>query len=163
MKTIQLTQGKLAIVDAADYEWLSQWKWYVMKSSSHCYAARTGRRAEGEKYTKKILMHRVINRTPEHLDTDHINGEGLDNRRVNLRSCEHRENMWNSRASGGASKHKGVHWHKRDKVWYAGIKKDRVQKFLGTFKTEIEAAHAYNTAATELFGEFARLNEVHNV
>jgi len=78
MKEIQLTQGKIALVDDGDYEKLNQFKWYTIKIRSLFYAAR-------ERQNKTILMHRIIINAPERLYTDHINGNPLDNRKINLR------------------------------------------------------------------------------
>ena len=89
MKTIPLTQGKVAIVDDEDYTWLMQWKWH----SSYGYAMRRERTWSGKQ--KGIFMHRVVNKTPLGLETDHINRNKLDNRKENLQSVTHQENTCN--------------------------------------------------------------------
>lgn len=93
-KTKSLTQGKLAIVDDDDFEWLSQWKWYAQKHGRTYYAKRNGQ-ADGS--IRAILMHQLVIGILPGLETHHINGDGFDNRRANLQHCTHTENCWNSR------------------------------------------------------------------
>lgn len=88
-KEIQLTQGKVTLVDDEDYEWLSQWKWCAKDGrNGNFYAFRASK-------NKSTYMHRLILDTPKGKVTDHINGNGLDNRRINLRICSYRENSHN--------------------------------------------------------------------
>lgn len=157
-KTIPLTQGRVAIVDDADYEWLSQWRWCVRKRDSTYYAVR-GVRINGK--VRAIHMHRVIVNPPLDKQIDHINGDGLDNRRCNLRLCTQSQNNMNSRKRNDCSSiYKGVTWHKREQKWHARIKMNGRLRHLGYFRDEDEAAKAYNQTATELFGSFARLNVI---
>lgn len=145
MKKIPLTQGKFALVDDADFDFLSQWKW--------CFDGRYAVRAGS------IRMHRVINKTPVGRDTDHINGDKLDNRRVNLRSCLHAENTRNLlKMAGKSSIYKGVTWDKSRNKWKAFLLKDYKAYNLGRFSSEEEAAIAYNNKAKEVFGRFSKLN-----
>jgi hypothetical protein len=155
MREIQLTQGKVAIVADADFEMLSQWKWFC---NSGGYAARTLTRRP---HKWQIRMHRVIlGITDPSIDCDHRNGDKLDNRRENLRACTRAENMRNKAkmAIACASPFKGVCWHKATNRWIASIKRNGESFHLGLFRVEEEAARAYDAAAKELFGEFARLN-----
>ncbi|KKM82689.1 hypothetical protein LCGC14_1317060 [marine sediment metagenome] len=156
MRKILLTQGKFAIVDDKDFEWLNQWKWSASKSHNTFYAQRhTG------KSRRTILMHRQILNVPSGFETDHRNSNGLDNRRCNIRRCTTAQNHQNEQPiRGGTSKYKGVTYHKnyRDKKYTAHIKHKGEKFYLGCFGTEIEAAKAYDTKAKELFGEFARPN-----
>lgn len=158
MKQIKLTQNKLALVDDEDYEYLNQWKWYYCNG----YAIRTMWLKEK---SFKIRMHRVINKTPDDLFTDHINGNKLDNRRINLRSCDKKQNMANSvKQKNRSSKYKGVCFHKRDNKWQAYIFDKHLKlNFIGYFYTEEEAGLAYNDMAKNLFGEFAKLNIIDGV
>ena len=97
--------------------------------------------------------------TPKGMATDHINGDGLDNRKQNLRICTHAENLRNRRlGKNNTSGYKGVSWHKLHKLWYAHISHNKKLMSLGYFKDKEEAAKAYDRKAIELFGEFAKLN-----
>jgi hypothetical protein len=157
---IRLTQGKVAIVDAEDFEWLSKFKWHAHKRGRTWYARRTAE-SDGSRQTK--FMHReILERHSCDLkegEVDHINGEGLDNRKLNLQVVTHAENIRKSRIqSGNKSGFRGVSWHKRDRRWQAHIQVVKVRKYLGSFKSKIAAALAYDRAAEKYFGRFARLN-----
>jgi hypothetical protein len=157
MKNIFLTKNKYAIVDDDDYYVLSRWKWHLVVADKAFYAARSSLIKYGEK-RKRIYMHRFIMQ-PEHgMEVDHINGDGLDNRKINLRVCLHSENKQNLHARYGSSRYKGVWWNNERQKWEAGIKTNSKKVFLGRFKDEFEAALAYNRAAINYFGEFANLN-----
>ncbi len=153
-REIQLTQGKVALVDDADYEWLNQYGWCASWSGRRWYAVhREGRRS--------ILMHRLIlGLSNPSIQGDHKSGNGLDNRRENLRPATNAQNQANRIKYRGSSMFKGVAWNKRQHDWECYIKKDGKRTFLGRFKDEIKAALAYNEAAGELFGEYALLNRV---
>ncbi len=107
-----------------------------------------------------LRMHRVLMDALPGLEVDHINGDPLDNRLVNLRICSHAENCRNMRSNRGVSKYKGVRLrkHRHTSTWYAEIKYNYKSCYLGSFSTEEAAARAYNKKALELFGEFALLN-----
>ena len=151
-KLILLTQGKFAIVDAEDYDWLSQYKWCAAKDRNTFYAHR------GSNGTT-ILMHREIMRAPKGVICDHKNHNGLYNRKSNLRLCTNAQNQYNKRPKEGcASRYKGVVWRKDRKRWRAQIGFKRKRIHLGNFDDEVKAALAYDDKAAELFGEFAYLN-----
>lgn len=154
-KMIPLTQGKFAKVDDEDYDRISQHKW----SLSGIYAARATSYLTGKRRT--VMMHREIMSTPDGMETDHVNGDGLDNRRANLRICTHAENGRNRKAQDGSmSGYKGVSWIKRDRKWRAQIKVGGSLFFLGQSKNPIGCAVAYNEAAKKYFGKYARLNKI---
>jgi HNH endonuclease len=152
MKTIQLTKGKVTIVDDADYVWLSRWSWQL---NSRGYAARTFR-DNGRQYTMRL--HRLILNPLPGFEVDHINGDPLDNRRVNLRVVTHQENMMNRRVGAADTGLKGV--SKERHRWKAYIKIRGKKTHLGSFPTAARAAAAYNAAALKHFGAFARLNPI---
>jgi len=157
-KEIKLTQGKVVLVDDEDFEYLNQWKWCVRKDHNTFYALRRGIKSEGILWRKTILMHRDIISTPKRKITDHINGNGLDNRKENLRICNHTESNRNRKLQkNNTSGYKGVHKIKfneyRAKIYINGK-----VKYLGTYNILEEAAKAYNEAALIHHGEFARLN-----
>jgi len=150
MKEIQLTQGKVALVDNEDFEWLSAWKWRY----SNGYAVRTGSRLLGG---KTIYMHREIMKTPADMFCDHKNiKQTLDNQKSNLRNCTPSQNNANTNHRVSASGYKGV--HRNGKNWCAQLYKDKKKVLCKTFKTPEEAAKEYDKAAKEHFGEFAVLN-----
>lgn len=159
MREILLTQGKTAVVDDDDYIFLMQWKW----SYNGRYAVRgeyLGIFSGKYKY-KMIRMHRIISNTPAKMQTDHINGNGIDNRRSNLRICTHKENLCNQQLQQGKSSiYKGVYRRKDKNKWQAYIHINDKSKYLGLFMNEIDAAMAYNESAIKYFGEFARINEL---
>lgn len=151
VKEIPLTQGKVALVDDADHEWLNQWKWCASNNGLGFYAVRGISR--NDKRTT-IAMHQMILNAPPGLEPDHINGDGLDNRRCNLRLCTRSQNNMNARKQTGcSSRWKGVYWDKAMGKWRALIRIHGIKHYLGYFTDEDEAAQ-------ELFGEFARLNAV---
>lgn len=158
MKYLPLSQGKKAIVDDEDFDFLNQWKWSASVRGRHSYAVR---RQSG---TNKILyLHREllgVKKRASHVD--HKNGDPLDNRRSNLRICSHTQNLrnrgMNSRNSSGF---KGVTHQTLSPFWVAQIGVDGKRLYLGTFKTKIEAAQAYDEAALKHHGRFAVLNFPH--
>ena len=157
-KTIPLTRDYVTVVDNDDYEWLNQYKWYsACGRGGLIYAARNIRR-NGKRTME--FMHRIIINPAENMEVDHINGNGIDNRRHNLRVCTHSQNAQNQRPQKRnlSSKYKGVYWRKRRKCWRAQIQNNGKKMYLGHFDNEEAAAHAYNEAAIRLFGEFAQLN-----
>lgn len=162
MKTIPLTRGQVALVDDADFEWLSQWKWcaYPRKQRETKYDAVRKIRANDK--PKAILMHRLILNAPEGMEVDHIDGNPLDNQRHNLRLATDAQNSRNAgkRKRGGisSSEYKGVYWEQQRGKWKAQIRVNNKQVYLGYFTDELEAAYAYDDAACELHGTFAWLN-----
>ena len=155
MKKIKLTQGKYAMVDDSDYEALRKHRWYFCCG----YAARNALCSDGKR--KNVYMHRVIAKTPKGMETDHINRDTLDNRSVNLRVCTSSQNKMNTaKHAHNTSGYKGVHFHKKNKVWVVQLRKTEKHRNLGGFEPTKKAAIAYNEAAKEHFGEFANLNTV---
>lgn len=154
-RTIPLTQGRVAVVDDEDFEWLSQWKWRLHAGR---YASRKRRRADGPG-SDVVLMHREILGTPEGLDTDHINRDGLDNRRANLRACTRGENNLNRRTRKVTrSGLMGVDRSENGRRWTARVTRDRVVETVGVYDCRLAAAAARDARAVELHGEFAQLN-----
>lgn len=163
-KEIPLTQGYVALVDDEDYDSLSQVKWYALVSRNTVYAVRgVNEPSRGVNGTRRraIHMHRIVMDAPDGMEVDHINGDGLDNRKQNLRVVTHRQNLLNSRMKeNNTSGYRGVSWRKDRNKWQVRIKDGEVYRSLGYFDVKEEAALAYNHAARELFGEFVRLNKV---
>lgn len=149
-KEIQLTQGKVAIIDDDDFEKISKFKWHY----EHGYAMGTIDKR------KRAYMHRFITDCPIGKVVDHVNGDTLDNRKSNLRICSQRQNAVNINKNRGTSKFKGVTLRVDKKKWQASITVNYKSIYLGSFDTEIEAAQAYNNAALEFFGKYASLNTI---
>lgn len=160
MKYISLTQGFQAIVDDEDFELLSKYKWCAGKYGNKYYALTTLKNTEG-KY-KNIYMHRFLNEPMKTTSViDHKNGNGLDNRRNNLRITTQTFNRANSaRRKDCTSIYKGVGWHKLHKKWRAQITAFGKRIHLGLFIQEQEAAIAYNKSAIQYYGEFAYINKL---
>ena len=151
-RAVPLTKGKYALVDEEDYERVMQCNWSLSGDLRY-----TSARIKG----CLILMHRFIINPPKDMVLYHINGDGLDNRKCNLRVCTQRQNSYNCIGSKNvSSKFKGVSWHKLTSKWRATIMKDRKQIYLGLFTDEREAAKAYNKKAYELFNSFSKLNDI---
>lgn len=141
MRLIPLTRGYSAIVDDADYKFLMRWKWYAARQPMTFYAARSTKK-KGKKVT--VWMHRVINKTPRGKLTDHIDGNGLNNHRRNLRAVTHQDNMLNNtRHKIGSSRYRGVSWHRGLQRWIAQITFNRKNTWIGSFRTEKAASDAY--------------------
>lgn len=157
MKQIPLTQGMFALVDDEDFEWLNQWKWYAKKDSATYYAVRGSR-------NKTIRMHRLIlGLTDKNIFADHIDHNGLNNQRSNLRKATHTQNLRNKQKTGKGSKYLGVCRinNKGGSTTYrAIISVNNTTIYLGAFRIEEDAARAYNEAAIKYSGEFANLNKV---
>jgi len=139
-REIKLTQGKVAIVDAEDFKELNKFKWSAFKGRNVFYAQRNVW-AHGK--GKVIFMHRQILNPPDGLETDHINRNGLDNRKMNLRSVTRSENAYNAKLENrNISGYKGVRFDKQRKRWMARCGGHSSMKFLGRFKTLEEAVAA---------------------
>jgi hypothetical protein len=158
MKEIELTQGYKAIVDDADYDELNKFKWYASKYRNTFYALRATY-TDGKHIIK---MHRqILGLTKgDGKLADHINHNGLDNQRFNLRVCTQTENNCNQQLQtrSKSSRFKGVSWDKANNKWFAKIKVNKTITFLGRFTSETEAAKTYDAAAIKYHGEFACLN-----
>jgi hypothetical protein len=149
VRRVPVGHGLFALVDAADYEEVSRHRWHTIRKGSKVYACcHQGR--------KLVSMHRMIMRPRTGYVVDHIDGNGLNNRRCNLRECTARQNRANTRPRGGSSRFVGV-YRRRDK-WVAGLQYRGKYYYLGLFKDEVEAAKARDRKAYELLGAYAYLN-----
>lgn len=158
MKTIQLTRGLEAIVDDADYEAVTAYKWQSWQAPSGIWYAR---RTVNQRtlHRKDLWMHREIMRPVEGQMIDHKDGNGLNNIRSNLRLATNSQNQQNRHhLSLNTSGFRGVTWNKASAKWQAQIKHQGKNFYLGVFDNAEVAAAAYNAKAAELFGEFARFN-----
>lgn len=160
---ISLTQGKTTIINDIDQD-LTKIKWYITCSHNNrnLYAARMS-----PNHGKTILIHRVIlermlgRPLSKGEQVDHINHDGLDNRRENLRLTTIQENNHNQQIHKNFNKtsiYKGVSWHKKNKIWVCYIRFQGKRIHIGCFKDELQAAVSYNKNAVKYFGEYACLN-----
>lgn len=152
MKTIPLTKGKSAIIDDEDYHWICKQKWYEQKVPKTSYAR-----------CDKIYMHRAILYKHQMLTVsqfvDHVNKNGLDNRKINLRACSCGENIRNSaKQANTTSRYKGVHCNGRSGKWNVNITVDGNTFFKGSYDDEVYAARVYDYFARIHYKEFAALN-----
>lgn len=151
MKTIPLTQGHVAKVDDADYERVAQFKWHIKRYSHTIYAtAHVPGNAR-----QKVLLHRVIMDAAPGVEIDHIDRDGLNCQRSNLRASTHKQNNGNKQKRKDSKvPYKGITWHAQSSRWRVRVAKQHI----GMFDDPVEAAKAYDVAAKKQWGEFAYLN-----
>ena len=152
---VPLTRGFFAIIDAVDVAAVNAWNWTAMPKAKAVYAFR----AERVNFKpRSIMLHRFIMGEPDGFHIDHIDGDGLNNCRSNLRLATHAENMRNGRIRvTNTSGVKGVSWHRPLCKWQASIRFDGRTRHLGYFADLDSAAAAYAKASVELHGEFGRI------
>jgi hypothetical protein len=155
-RRIPLTKGWYAKVDVDNFYRFIKHKWQACPNREKGYYAR--RSVTSKAGGKQIHMHRVVLNAPEGMQIDHINGDITDNRRANLRFANSSQNCCNRSYKQKTSKYKGVQYVRSEKCYRVNINKDCRRIYVGRFKSEIEAAKAYDAAARKYHGEFARLN-----
>lgn len=156
MKTIKLTKGVCAFVDDDDYQKLLPYNWYAVKSRKRFYAF-CKIKVDGEWRT--VCMHRVIMDAPPELEVDHLDNNGLNNQKSNLRLATRMENSRNvSKRSNNTTGYKGVYLDKNMNKFRSRIVVNKKEVFLGYFDVAEDAARAYDAAARQYFGDFARTN-----
>ena len=158
-RLIPMAQPKYAKVDPCDYERLRKFEWLARKGKNSFYArglvvsSKTGKE-------KMVYMHQVLIKVPDGMVTDHINHDGMDNRSANLRAATRAQNMRNRKkfSNSTGSKYKGIYFRKKSRKWEASITFKKKLIHLGCYRSEIEAAKAYDRAAMKYHAEFACLN-----
>lgn len=153
---INLPKGFFCLIDREDLEKIMGYKWYAHKDGNTHYAVAHFKKANGERGLRR--MHRIILGAKKSQMCDHINHNGLDNRKTNLRFCTNSQNQHNTPKRRGKSKYKGVHFS--NNRFYATIRNKKKYIYIGCFKTEKEAVIAYNEAAKKYHKEFAVLNKI---
>jgi hypothetical protein len=148
----------IVLIDDEDYDKIKDYKWYIVKDHRNYYVMKT---QKNHCNLSTIRMHTIFMNPPKGLQVDHINGNGLDNRKCNLRIVTPQQNQMNKcKQINSSSIYKGVHWETKRQKWRTQIYFKYHRYYLGYYKSEIEAAVAYNEKAKELFGEYARLNVI---
>ena len=151
MKLIPLSHNQFSKVDDDVFDWLSEWKWeYSKKKGENTGYARRRPMKKGKRIS--ILMHREILglKKGDLIQCDHIDGDGLNNQRKNLRKCTHAQNQWNT-SPRNARENKGVYWEKSHKSWKVCMRIDGKSKNLGRFKNKNDALLAYNKIGTFIY------------
>lgn len=157
MKKIKLTQGKYALVDDRDFDFLNQWKWFCHSRSGNHYVTRNLYNKKN-KTQKQIHMHRLIMNTPKDKIIDHIDGNGLNNQRKNLRICTQIENIKNQgKKSNNTSGFKGISLRKDTNKYRVRINVDNKCINLGNYTSKLKAYEVYCEACIKYHGEFANV------
>lgn len=161
MKKIPLTQGQFAMIDNEDFDLVNRYKWTANKIGNTFYAITGAWDRELKKQTP-IRMHRLVMKVYDSsIFIDHIDHNGLNNCKYNLREATRLQNQLNSPPRKNKnSKYKGVYWCKCARAWRVKIRHNQKNKMCGTFHNEVEAAIKYNEVAFKMYGEFAYLNIV---
>lgn len=153
---IPLTKGKVALIDAADFDLVSRYKWRAFCSRGNWYAQTDLSRSGGRR--KTVFMHRLLLGVDGNYKVDHRDGDGLNNRRKNIRCATEAQNQMNRKARYGASRFKGVSYNAHTRMWLARIVYSQQTACLGHYVTDAMAGLAYDLAAERLFRTFANLN-----
>ena len=154
MIKLYLTNGGFTLIDKKDWGRVSKYKWCKYQHHNTIYVRNTDRK------NGKIFLHRFIINAQDNDVVDHINGNGLDNRKCNLRICTNQQNIFNSCAHKDSfySDYKGISYDRSRKKWVAQLTFNYKRVLSRRFNNEIEAAKAYNIAAIKYFGKYAYLN-----
>jgi len=158
-RQIRMAQPRYAKVDPADYKRLKRYKWIARKGKNSFYTLRYAAGGKRKKGTL-IYLHQEVIKVPQGMVIDHINHDGMDNRMANLRAATYSQNLCHRKKRSGTnqSKYKGIYWREKNRKWQALITFEKKKIYLGYFRSEIDAARAYDHAAKIYHGEFASLN-----
>jgi len=151
---LYLTTGQIAKIDIDD----------IPRVKDYCWSAKSKERGNvwyirGYVEKRNVVLSRYLMDAPKGMVVDHINHDPFDNRKSNLRICTHTENLWNLQRKSHKNRFKGISYRKNEGRWVATICKNAKHYYLGAYKTDVEAARAYDKKAIELFGEYAKVNE----
>lgn len=158
MKVISLTKNKFTFIDDEDFERVNKYKWHTNEKAKGIFYASRKPYINGKYET--VALHRFITDCPKGMEIDHIDGNGLNNQKKNLRICTHTENCRNIKVrKTSKSGYKGISWDKENLKWRANIQYEGKYLNLGRFDKIEEAIEKYNNTAEKLFGSFAKLNQ----
>lgn len=147
---------KIILIDDEDYELFCSHNWHFVKGRNTFYLYTN---IIKDKKRKTVALHQIILTCPKDMCIDHIDRNGLNNQRSNLRVCNRSENQCNQfKRKNTSSQYRGVSWNKYQQRWECYINKDQKRTFIGKFKSEVEAARKWDEYAKKIHGEFARLN-----
>lgn len=166
MKVIKINSkvhGELEIlVDDEDYEYINQWKWHAYKnpSSNIIYARRNVNKNRKNPKNQSFYLHRQLLKLTSLKDiVDHVDHNGLNNQKYNLRIGTHKDNMQNINShKDSSSKYIGVFWDKSRNKWAAGFSLNGVPKRIGRFNSEEDAAKARDEIVKKYYGKNVNLN-----
>ena len=154
---VPLTKGYSAVIDAADARWVGEWNWCVHEMKRADGTVRAVYALRNDASCTRYLHREILGPSAVGLEVDHIDGDGLNNRRANLRPALRAQNMHNQRRrKDNKSGVKGVSWLRRERLWVAAVYLHGKQKRIGYFSSLDEAAAAVATARARLHGDFAR-------
>jgi hypothetical protein len=155
---LTLSKGYVAVIDASDVLLVGQYCWSTLENRNSIYAMRNSSHNRGP---RTLLLHREIMGAPKGMMVDHIDGDGLNNRRSNLRLATNAQNLWNTgRRVTNSSGYKGVSFDKQKGKWHARIRRFKKYYHLGFFDNPEQAHQAYVSAAKEFHGEFANAHQI---
>lgn len=163
MKKIPLTRGKVAVIDDKDYVYVEPFKWCAMPNGTTWYAITNVRCPDGKQ--RQVRMHRLLMgvKRRDGMEVDHVNHNGLDNRRNNLRVCTHQQNMCNGKAKRGKSRFRGLSWDASRQWWRVSLRVYGRDRYVGIYKDEMQAALGYDLAALRTHKEYACCNLMDNL
>lgn len=152
MKLLPLSYDKFTMIDDEDFEYFNQFRWYYDIGN---YAYRRIK-------TKKIWLHRALMKSSKDFVIDHIDGNGLNNQKSNLRICTHQQNIMNRNKNIGNNKYRGIYTYPYNpNRWCVSLKRrinNKIIRYRGSTTSEESAILLYNQKAKEFYGEFAKLN-----
>ena len=149
------------IIDDEDWEMVKLYNWHIEYAPATLTYYVNTNKCDNNGKQHNLRLHRYLTNCPKDKMVDHINHDGRDNRKSNIRICTHEENQWNRyKKRNNNNRYKGVSKSKKSKKWRSYINVNTKAIYLGSYPDEISAAKAYNEAAIKYYGEFALINDL---